>query len=237
MPLAGGIIQHGYQCGMVWGAVLAAGAHSYYLHGSGNQSEVQAVEAAKKLVELFRIQNKTINCIELTSIDKSSTGLQMFVHFFIKGGTISCLRRAIKYARTANLEIGSALTQITDDQPVNLIGCTSILADKLGISELHRAMIAGFAGGIGLCGNACGALGAAVWIMTMRDLHDEDQTVNFKNPRVINLISRFLKYTDYEFECAEITGRQFSTYEEHARFIKEGGCSKLIELLAEPESS
>jgi len=26
MPLAGGIMQHGYQCGMIWGATLGAGA-------------------------------------------------------------------------------------------------------------------------------------------------------------------------------------------------------------------
>jgi hypothetical protein len=28
MPLAGGIVQHGYQCGMIWGASLAAGAQA-----------------------------------------------------------------------------------------------------------------------------------------------------------------------------------------------------------------
>ena len=27
-PLAGGIMQHGYQCGMIWGATLAAGAQA-----------------------------------------------------------------------------------------------------------------------------------------------------------------------------------------------------------------
>ena len=29
MPLAGGVANMGYQCGMLWGAALAAGAQSY----------------------------------------------------------------------------------------------------------------------------------------------------------------------------------------------------------------
>jgi len=33
MPLAGGIMQYGYQCGMIWGATLAAGAQAYRLLG------------------------------------------------------------------------------------------------------------------------------------------------------------------------------------------------------------
>jgi len=33
MPFAGGIMQHGYQCGMIWGATLAAGAQAYRLVG------------------------------------------------------------------------------------------------------------------------------------------------------------------------------------------------------------
>ncbi len=35
MPLAGGIVGNGYQCGMIWGAALAAGAQAYRLLGTG----------------------------------------------------------------------------------------------------------------------------------------------------------------------------------------------------------
>ena len=35
MPFAGGIMQHGYQCGMIWGATLAAGAQAYRLFSPG----------------------------------------------------------------------------------------------------------------------------------------------------------------------------------------------------------
>ena len=33
MPFAGGIMQHGYQCGMIPGATLAAGAQAHRLFG------------------------------------------------------------------------------------------------------------------------------------------------------------------------------------------------------------
>ena len=47
MPFAGGIMQHGYQCGMIWGATLAAGAQAYRLFGAGPQAEAKAILAAQ----------------------------------------------------------------------------------------------------------------------------------------------------------------------------------------------
>ena len=69
-PMAGGIKQHGYQCGLLWGAVLAAGAETYKRYGAGPQAETRAVYAAQKLVDSFTAQNGTINCLEITEIDK-----------------------------------------------------------------------------------------------------------------------------------------------------------------------
>ncbi|MFZ1552900.1 MAG: hypothetical protein WAV53_16015 [Anaerolineae bacterium] len=54
MPLAGGIMGNGYQCGMLWGGALAAGAQAYRHHGAGARAEVEALLAAQKLVETFR---------------------------------------------------------------------------------------------------------------------------------------------------------------------------------------
>ena len=54
MPMAGGLMQYGYQCGMLWGAALAAGAQAYRLLGAGPRAEAEAVLAAQRLVESFR---------------------------------------------------------------------------------------------------------------------------------------------------------------------------------------
>lgn len=42
----------------------------------------------------------------------------------------------------------------------------------------------------------------------------------------------FYEATDYEMECNKICGRHFKTIDEHTEFIKNGGCDKLIEVLA-----
>jgi hypothetical protein len=63
MPLAGGIVQHGYQCGLMWGAALAAGARAYRLFGAGPQAEARALGAAKRLVGSFRARYGDIDCM------------------------------------------------------------------------------------------------------------------------------------------------------------------------------
>jgi hypothetical protein len=50
--------------------------------------------------------------------------------------------------------------------------CAAMLAQKIGVSDLPAVMAAGFAGGIGLSGGACGALGAAIWIIGMNCLKE-----------------------------------------------------------------
>ncbi|PLX12327.1 MAG: hypothetical protein C0597_13500, partial [Marinilabiliales bacterium] len=37
-PLAGGILQQGYQCGMLWGASMALGTESFRRNGSADKS-------------------------------------------------------------------------------------------------------------------------------------------------------------------------------------------------------
>ena len=59
MPFAGGIANQGYQCGMLWGAALAAGAQAYRLFGPGPRAETEAIIAAQRLVESFRADTTT----------------------------------------------------------------------------------------------------------------------------------------------------------------------------------
>ncbi len=50
MPFAGGIATQGYQCGMLWGAALAAGAQAFRLLGPGPKAETAALFATQKTV-------------------------------------------------------------------------------------------------------------------------------------------------------------------------------------------
>jgi hypothetical protein len=241
MALAGGIMNHGYQCGMLWGATLAAGAQAYRRHGPGSQAETEAVVAAQRLVESFRARNKHIDCSDITDVvwkpsSKRQLALDVF-KFLIKGGPIGCFRMAAKYAPEAFSEINTVLSEEHIEAPSPPVSCTAMLAQKLGESDMHTVMAAGFAGGIGFSGGACGALGAAIWIIGLTSSMEGDDTIGFQNPRAEETIERFLKSTDYEFECSEIVGRKFENIGDHADYLREGGCSQVIEALATQSSA
>ena len=232
MPFAGGIMQHGYQCGMIWGATLAAGAQAFRLLGPGPQAETRAIIAAQRLVESFRAGTNHVNCLEITDLDKSSTTWQQIVYFLVKGGSIGCFRMAARYAPEAFSEIKTALSEEHVEAPSPPVSCAAMLAEKMGVSDMHTVMAAGFAGGIGLSGGACGALGAAIWFIGMNSVEEEGGKAEFRSPKATDAIDRFLKCTDYEFECSEIVGRKFESIDDHARHLRDGGCSKIIEVLA-----
>ena len=115
MPLAGGIMGNGYQCGMLWGAALAAGAQAYRLLGPCPQAETEAILAAQRLVKTFRVQNKHIDCFEITELEwKPSSNrrrLMQVFRFFIKGGPVGCFRMAARYAPAAFSEINTAFSE------------------------------------------------------------------------------------------------------------------------------
>ena len=171
-PLAGGIMTQGYQCGMLWGAALAAGAQAYRLYGTGPQAETAAIIAAQRLVESFRAQaNGEINCLEITDMNfESANQVMPILKFFVKGGKIgpgACFRLAAGYAQDAFNVIDSALPEEPVETLSQPVSCAAVLARKMGASEMHVVMASGFAGGIGLSGGACGALGTAIWLTAM----------------------------------------------------------------------
>jgi hypothetical protein len=230
-PLAGGIM-HGYQCGMVWGAALAAGAQAYRILGKGPQAEAMAISAAQRIVESFRAQNKAINCREITGIDMASPTRQMIMRFLIKGGPIRCFRMSARYAPLAFSQINTTFSEDRIEAPPAPVSCSAMLAHKMGVSDMHTVMAAGLAGGIGLSGGACGALGAAIWIIGMNSLKEGAGEIDFKAPYVRDAIDRFTQCTGDEFECSKIVGRKFESIGDHAGYLCGGGCSKIIEVLA-----
>ena len=48
----------------------------------------------------------------------------------------------------------------------------------------------------------------------------------------LEIIERFIKCTDYKFECSEIVGRKFENVHDHADYLRNGGCSEIINVLA-----
>ena len=93
----------------------------------------------------------------------------------------------------------------------------------------HREPLAG---GIGLSGGACGALGAAVWLTEMARVTQGSGSVEFNSPEASETIDRFVQSTGCEFDCAKIAGRKFVDVRDHASYLCARGCAKLIEALA-----
>ena len=233
MTLAGGVANQGYQCGMLWGAALAAGAQAYQLLGSGPKAETATMIATQELVDSFRARTKNeINCHEITEMNfQGENPVLPILKFLAKGGPVACLHMAARYAPEVRNAINSALSEIAFEAPSPPVSCTALLAEKMGVSEKHVVMAAGLAGGIGFSGGACGALGAAIWIIGM-DHAGEEIGLNVTDSWAGEIIERFLENTDYEFECSEIVGRKFEDVNDHANYLCNGGCSKIIEALA-----
>lgn len=233
MPLAGGIMQHGYQCGMIWGAALGAGAHSYEVYGSGAKAEMMSILASQNIVDAFRKQNKHINCFEITELDLTSTAWKMILFFVVKGGVIGCFKMAATYPPLALSAIEDTFAKAPVESPGRPLSCAAEVARRLGATEKQATMASGLAGGIGLCGGACGALGTAVWMNALASDKGENIKPDFKDPEIMKLIQRFQKHTDYKFECSDIVGRKFANVQDHASYMAEGGCKEILDLLAD----
>ncbi len=233
MPLAGGIMQQGYQCGMLWGACLAAGAQAYRLYGATPKAEAAAIRASRRLVELLNAREGDINCLEITDTDW--TNKWQAAKFLLKGGGISCMRRVVGFSPEALEVINDALAETDIEDPTGPVSCAAELARKMGASEMHVVMAAGLAGGIGFSGSGCGALGAAVWITGMNN-PDEKISFSTDGTKVGETIDRFLEASDHEYECSDIVGRKFRSTDSHSSYVCAGGCSKIIEALAATDS-
>lgn len=231
MPLAGGLLGNGYQCGMLWGAALAAGAEAYRRFGAGPRAEAAAVVVTQCLVVAFRERARHVDCADITQVEWKASSKGQALKFIARGGPVGCFRLAADYAPLAFREIDAALAAPLADAPAPPVSCAALLAQQMGASDQHTVLAAGLAGGIGLCGGACGALGAAIWLTGIR--HPEVRgKLDYNNPVYTEIMDRFLAASDYEFECAAIVGREFESVEEHAEYLRNGGCARLVAALA-----
>lgn len=234
LPFAGGILQKGHQCGVIWGAVLGAGAQAYRKYGAGPDAELAAVLAAQQLARRFVEENKHINCLSIIEADWYKP-LQV-IKYFLVGKPLNCFKMTGRFAQIAYEEINSVFSNKLPDAPDPPVSCAALMSKKMGVSDLHTVMAAGFAGGIGLSGNACGALGTAIWTIGMDRSRETDGKIEIKNPKALETMNRFLEHTCGMIECSEIVGRKFESAQEHSEFVRDGGCAALLDVLAEQNS-
>lgn len=232
-PLAGGLMQTGHQCGMLWGSTLAVGAEAFRRQGKNrDQAIAAAITATQHLAEAFSKTARSVDCRDITGCDFSGKS-GLWKAFFL-GRFMRCFTLVSKWAQEAIQLLRAGLVLEHADLPARPISCASEVAQRMGASDEEMVMVAGFAGGIGLSGNACGALAAALWMNTLAwcKKHPGKTPPYFNNPKTKNTLKEFYGATAARILCHEITGKYFKTIGEHADFIKNNGCDKLLQVLA-----
>jgi hypothetical protein len=229
--LSGGILQKGYQCGMLWGATLATGAESFRRYKNINQAIGNAIIATQNIIQSFSERTKCTNCRDITHVDWSRK--LSITKYFITGKLFTCLNIAKKWAPEALQSAEDGLNNSPKEFPEHSVSCATEVARKLGENTEETIMVSGFAGGMGLSGNACGALGAAIWLRSRAWCRENPDSRDMYNPYAKRTIEAFEKETKAKFLCKEICGRRFMTIKEHTEFINNGGCSKLINVIAQ----
>lgn len=230
-PLAGGIVQEGYQCGMLWGAALAVGAESFRRYENQGDAIAHAVNTTKHILESFINRAKSANCGVITSCDfNQKFGLAKYL---ITGKPLICFNLADKWAPEAIQSALIGLSEEIKDSPELPLSCASEVVKKMGGSNEEIVMVAGFAGGFGLSGNACGALSAAIWMKTLGKVRKQNYKYSLSDHALEKIMAAFFENTSYKMECWKICGKYFKSINEHTEFIKNGGCQKLINVLAQ----
>ena len=229
--LAGGIMQKGHQCGMLWGASLAIGAEAYRVCANKNQAIHVAVVATQQVMASFIQREHTINCNDITRCDFSSK--LSFAKYFFSGRFLHCFDLAEQWAPEA---VKAAYDSLSHKETVSkeaCLSCATEVARKLGASEEEMVMVAGFAGGLGLSGAACGALSAAIWMKSLEWCRQKIKKSPLKNSGSKAILNSFYHATDSKILCSDITGERFRNLIDHTKFIENGGCASLINTLAE----
>ncbi len=229
-PLAGGIVQHGYQCGMLWGASMAVGAEAYRRYKNQGQAIAMAIEATKVLLESFLTKTKSTECEEITNVDFKKKW--SIAKFFFTGKMYTCFTLAAKWAPLALKVAEEQLSNGCVEPDIEAVSCASEVVEKMGGTDEEMVMAAGFAGGLGLSGSGCGALAAAIWKTILELVKKGDWKYTISDPDSAKVIERFNQVTEYELECSKICGKKFKNTMEHTEFIKNEGCKKVIEALA-----
>jgi hypothetical protein len=230
-PLAGGILQQGYQCGMLWGASLALGAESFRKCGDRDRATCMTIKATQHVMESFINRSKSPDCEDITSCNFSNK--LSIAKFFFSGKFLSCFNLAGKWAPEALRSAIEGLSLEQTDLPQQPINCASEVVEKMGATDAEMVMVSGFAGGLGLCGSGCGALAAAIWMTVLTVVRNQNWKPTLSDPITEKILKTFFEATDYEMECNKICGQRFKTIDEHSEFIKNGGCKKLIDVLSD----
>ena len=228
--LAGGIVQQGYQCGLLWGAVFAVGAESFRRQPDRDRAIGTAIKAARHVSASFVARAGSPDCYDITSCEW--TDKLSIAKYMLTGKFLSCFKLADAWAPEAIRAAEEGLALDPSDLPVRPLSCASEVVRLSGGSDAEMVTAAGLAGGIGLNGGGCGALAAAIWMNALSRIRDKTYKTSFSDPVAERILRTFFEAAGSELDCRVIAGRSFPTVADHTEFIGTGGCGRLIQAMA-----
>jgi len=223
-------MRQGHQCGMAWGAALAVGAECARRIPDRGQATGAAIAATQRVVASFSETAGSLDCREITGTDFLKK-LDMLKYMLFRAR--NCFALAEKWAPEAIRSATEGLSAARDDPPPSAASCASEVARRMGATDAQAVAVAGFAGGLGLSGHGCGALGAAIWLNTLAwfERPEGSRKSAHENPSAARALETFQRVSP-ETRCDRIVGRRFETVAEHTEYVRGGGCARVIEALA-----
>ncbi len=76
----------------------------------------------------------------------------------------------------------------------------------MGADDEQMAMVAGFAGGLGLSGNACGALAASIWMKNIESCKQKKK-YTLQDPNAEETLEKFYEVSDLKCSAAKLPER------------------------------
>ena len=145
--LAGGIMNHGHQCGMLWGSALAVGAEAARQEKDPVKMQQRAVAATQSIMDSFQEETETVNCREITHCDLTTRkGMARLMLMTFLGGFYysPCFRLAGRWAPQAVSVARDSFADNLDTPASACRNCASEVVARMGGSTEEQAMVAGF---------------------------------------------------------------------------------------------
>lgn len=231
--LTGGILKQDKLYNLMIGASLGAGAESFKETDNTNQSIFMSIRATQQLVKAFKKKQRITNRYYFTGIDFNRKNKKIKEQNTDYSSVY--LNIANQWAPEAIDIVEKTLSNHskTNARQLNCYCCASRVIKEMGGNDTEAAIVAGLSGGIGMSGSICGAFSAALWFKALKWLKDNPTEITYPTPLANNVRNRFLSLTKNEVLCPSLCGKTFKTIKEHTNFISEGGCNKLINMLAQ----
>lgn len=245
-PLQGGILcDLDAACGILWGAGLAAGVRAQKKISDHIIARNAALYATQKMIHAYYQQEGRVNCTDIINMEKWNFSIYM-----LKGNSFRCHNNIARWALRFSEVINSSLAESSEDltsQTQQNCACDAMekVGQAIGLDVSPYATIpAGLAGGLGLSGNACGALASAIFTQCLKYFISRNKP---RHSMIRSLLQGYSIGTPWmnpsrklneEFKhqfgtraCRDITKKVFSKSSDLSAFLKEGGCSNVIDSL------